>query len=64
MEIIVGLAIIGLIVARSIRKKRAKEQFNNLPEKEKQRILKEEQKKKRQADELITVILPTNKNDN
>lgn len=63
MEFVLFLAILGLLVVGVKRRKKAEEYFKKLPEKEKQRIIKEEQIKKQQADELITVILPTIKND-
>ena len=62
MEFVFLSILIAALVLRSIRLKKDKEQFNNLTEIEKQKILKEEQNKKQQADELITVILPTLKN--
>lgn len=58
MEIVVALAIIGLIVVGSRRKKKAKEQFNNLPEIEKQRIVAANKQKEHEADELVAIILP------
>jgi hypothetical protein len=65
MAIVISAIIVTTLVmlTRSGKKTREREAFNRLSAADKEKVLTEHERKKQEADELITVILPTINND-
>ncbi|OIP86289.1 hypothetical protein AUK57_00760 [Candidatus Saccharibacteria bacterium CG2_30_41_52] len=63
VAIIIVVVLIITILAKTGSHAKAREQSNNLSKNEKDIALDEHQRKQQEIDELITVVLPTIKND-